>query len=613
MIAVSQGWKDNQKKQVRSESNIDIYFSDIYTHIYKKELINFNYKTTGKVDNTELFTQEITFEVSNENNYNIKLNELCTIKFGYLINGSWEWISIGGFEVLKIERKANGITTKYKLGIIGWNSPLEGEYSWKHLDETYSDGSHLYGSISPEKQMKASNILKVAFDFTISFVPYDYVLGQSLKPVSYSELLQLLAIATGNTIWRDKSPNFYINIQKIRKEILDVDYEINNFNSYKFVEFINDEHYKTLTINQYTDKIARDGDGKIINTGKSFVKDISGYPKQDITTFDEVYWGTGGGSATTNPQNIYLQGTKLRMITKLSSTSAGISCPNGFSLMDTTVETYTYPVDSTAQEESTFSVDNPLITSEYMPLASEYLTYWLKEQTYMECDFRIDPRLELFDVVRVIDKENNTHYGIVEEINIKYDGSFNGTAKVRKFKPDEYLIRFLNWDSTVLQSKNYYRGETPTYTLTPVRDYTETDFYEFTGWDSAITPAYENWDYTAQYKQYKRVRVVVYYETSGDVGGFAIYNDNNFDIYVKLFWSDIISEETVIRVPANSFTFYDNTDPSREDWEHWSIISQCIDNYNNGYNEYDLYLEYYTEEQDWIRNSPDEIILEANY
>lgn len=67
-------------------------------------------------------------------------------------------------------------------------------------------------------------------------------------------------------------------------------------------------------------------------------------------------------------------------------------------------------------------------------------------------------------------------------------------------EPVYYTIRFLNYDSSVLQSTQVLEGEKPVYTgATPAKPEDDNYTYEFSGWSPAILPAFANTDYTAQF------------------------------------------------------------------------------------------------------------------
>ena len=67
-------------------------------------------------------------------------------------------------------------------------------------------------------------------------------------------------------------------------------------------------------------------------------------------------------------------------------------------------------------------------------------------------------------------------------------------------EPVYYAIRFLNYDSSVLQSTQVLEGEKPVYTgATPAKPEDDNYTYEFSGWSPAILPAFADTDYTAQF------------------------------------------------------------------------------------------------------------------
>lgn len=67
-------------------------------------------------------------------------------------------------------------------------------------------------------------------------------------------------------------------------------------------------------------------------------------------------------------------------------------------------------------------------------------------------------------------------------------------------EPVYYTIRFLNYDSSVLQSTRVLEGERPVYTgATPAKPEDDNYTYEFSGWSPAILPAFADTDYTAQF------------------------------------------------------------------------------------------------------------------
>ena len=81
------------------------------------------------------------------------------------------------------------------------------------------------------------------------------------------------------------------------------------------------------------------------------------------------------------------------------------------------------------------------------------------------------------------------------------DGDVSDTCVVTVIpQPTKYLIRFRDWDNTILQSSQVEEGQMPVYTgETPTRPEDDQYTYTFSGWSPEIVPATENANYIAQY------------------------------------------------------------------------------------------------------------------
>jgi len=74
----------------------------------------------------------------------------------------------------------------------------------------------------------------------------------------------------------------------------------------------------------------------------------------------------------------------------------------------------------------------------------------------------------------------------------EYTAQFTATAM--------YLVTWLNWDGTVLDTDKVPEGETPVYNgATPTRTMSVQYVYTFTGWSPTIIPITEDSEYTAQF------------------------------------------------------------------------------------------------------------------
>ena len=95
----------------------------------------------------------------------------------------------------------------------------------------------------------------------------------------------------------------------------------------------------------------------------------------------------------------------------------------------------------------------------------------------------------------ILDKKT---YQISDDETLRTINGLNITTdQVINFFVSSYLIRFLDYDGTELETKYVGNGVTPTYTGTaPSRE-----GYTFTGWTPALYPANKNQDYTAVYEK----------------------------------------------------------------------------------------------------------------
>ena len=87
-------------------------------------------------------------------------------------------------------------------------------------------------------------------------------------------------------------------------------------------------------------------------------------------------------------------------------------------------------------------------------------------------------------------------YQISDDETLQTINGLNITSdQIIIFSVHDYLIRFLDYDNSILETKYVYSGTTPTYTgTTPSRE-----GYTFTGWSPTLYPADKNQDYVAQY------------------------------------------------------------------------------------------------------------------
>lgn len=90
---------------------------------------------------------------------------------------------------------------------------------------------------------------------------------------------------------------------------------------------------------------------------------------------------------------------------------------------------------------------------------------------------------------------------------ITEDTRFNA---VYNTKLRQYLVKFLNYDGTLLKENYLEYGITPSYNLTPNKPSTESKTYTFTGWDYELESVIADVTYTAQYRENDREYEIIF-------------------------------------------------------------------------------------------------------
>jgi len=117
-------------------------------------------------------------------------------------------------------------------------------------------------------------------------------------------------------------------------------------------------------------------------------------------------------------------------------------------------------------------------------------------------------------------------------------------------QPTKYLIRFRDWDNTILQSSQVEEGQMPVYTgETPTRPEDDQYTYTFSGWSPEIVPATENANYIAQYTAMPKIITPVYYTIR------------------FLDWDSTVLQSS--QVLAGDVPVYNGATPTREDDEQY--------------------------------------------
>ena len=443
MLPVSQNWRNAQKLQLRPEADVKIEFYSIATGSYsltyiaevnKNSISTFNYRGSGKVDNVNVPSFSINLELIKGTYANIERGYIAKLFFGFFVNNAWEYVEVNYFKVTEVSKPANGLVDKFVL------KPISEESYTKQ----YTKGSN-GGELDPIELLTritgyAPNALAPssmsAFTDLASFV--DVYVGMGLEECSKIDALQLIGIACGKTLLVDsiltgqyQGATMYFNNSDIKYKTITPDltnvnasYIIDPNNSYRFPELQNDTAIGSLIITQYTNTL-----GDVVHTYNEVFTSIQSrrWDKQFQELYYKITYSVEAGSFS--PNSLF---TGVRLDGYVAKWWAlPLTAPARMEVylyaMTTTGEQQTYSI-GTGED---FYVDNPLVNENYITPCSDYLKAWLPYQNYIECDYRIDPRIELFDKICVFDKSGNIYVAVVEDFTINFNGGFTGKMRGR--------------------------------------------------------------------------------------------------------------------------------------------------------------------------------------
>ena len=449
MLPVSQDWKNAQSLQLRPEGDVKIEFyktdsvisSLTYvTEVNKDHISTFNYRGSGKVDNANVPSLTINLELIKGTHGDIQRGYIAKLYFGFLINDAWEYIEANWFKVDEVNIPANGLVDKFVLKPIS-----EESYS-----KQYAKGSN-GGNLDPIKLLDRITGLGDGSFYNVSAFTdlasfNDVLVGMSLGDCSKIEALQLIGIACGKTLMVDKIISYtyqQVTIQIARSDIkyktitpdandTNFDYTINPANSYRFPELQNNMAVSHLIITQYTNTQPTDEQGNPIkaHTYNEVFTSIQSrsWDKQFQELYYKITYSVKAGSFS--PNSLF---TGVRLDGYVAKWWAlPLTAPARMEVyiwaMETTAEQKSYTINSTGED---FYVDNPLVNGNYITPCKDYLVAWLPFQNYIECEYRIDPRIELFDKIVVVDKSNHVNVVVVEDYTIDFNGGFTGKVRGR--------------------------------------------------------------------------------------------------------------------------------------------------------------------------------------
>lgn len=400
-------------------------FLGIVKEFDKANLIDFSHSqevdpigaTTPKV--------ELNFSIDNsDNTFNPDFEEglyrflarkqEIIVKYGYKLGESIEYIDAGKFYLSEWETPQNG---------------LEASFAAKDLLEFMSD-TYVYGKYSPNTPVSlydlAEQVLISANLPTNEDGSKKWILSDVLKnfkttaplPIcTQAECLQYIAQAGCCVLFYDRTGT--LHIEPISNDM--TDYEINTFNSYSYPEVSLQKILKSVNVKVYhyyvgtLDEEVFNGTVNIIGTQKVIIS----YAKACVTDSSKVVVTNG-----TLVNSTFYTNTCVLEIMANGDVDIVIK---GDVLEDSTSD-YLLTNDDQGEEQE---VDNPLITSTaWANTVASWVQSWLNNRKIVDLDFRVDPRLDALDKVKVTGKFS-TQPVRVTSTEFKYSGAFSGSAKGR--------------------------------------------------------------------------------------------------------------------------------------------------------------------------------------
>lgn len=421
MINVSQDWKDIQDLQLRPESNV--YIRKTGFELSKTDLQSFRYNQHGQVDNSVIPVKEINFEIFNDNGDFVN-GDLVNVYFAFLINGAYEEINIGEFLISKVEKKANGITTRFTL--TSYYTKVDNKVI--PLDEVYLLGSNTEYNQSEMDLYVLSRKLNNNLDLSVN--------GKAnigLAEISYGEALQNVAIMGSKTLLPIHSTSPY-SVVDVFDILYGSDYLVKEFIQYAKPEITKDNVYSSIkmTINYISSNF-----GIYTSLNDFPVVDKGEMTLQARTSYEVKYKGDIYRDIITDHTqgNWYCQDNTL-FIENTTYFSKTIHLYMNRITPRNDLAPRTFTASTNLQGDAELEIMNKYIchphdtkNAQFQNIVN-YIANCHKYTDIIDINCRIDPRIELFDKIYI--RFENTRYNVLaEDITITYDGGFNGSIKGR--------------------------------------------------------------------------------------------------------------------------------------------------------------------------------------
>lgn len=234
----------------------------------KAALMSYTHNMTVDPLSAELPTTEIDFEVSNLNGqYNpdnpqgvekyLMERQAITSRYGYLLNGTVEWIAGGTFFMSEWSCPQNGITASFKARDA--QEYMTDLYSGSSTGTLMAIATAAFQQADLPVMPDGSN--RWTIDSSLSSITA--ASGADLSQNTIKEVLQLCANAACCVLYQDRAGLFHIEPLAAGN----TDYPINQFNSYQNSEIELSKQLRAVDINngQYTLSVSDVGDTQQIS------------------------------------------------------------------------------------------------------------------------------------------------------------------------------------------------------------------------------------------------------------------------------------------------------------------------------------------------------------
>ena len=399
-------------------------FIGIHKIYDKTDLMSYSQSISVDPLSAELPNSSISFSIDNtDNEYNPESDNSWTkymierqevsVRYGFKIENGVEWINGGTFYLSSWDAPQNGLTASF-----------EAKDLIEFLSETYLRG--VYNPSGTSLYELAENVL-IDANLPLAVDGLNrWVIDESLRDIyttaplpasPRSECLEMIANAGKCVIYTDRVGT--LHIEKRDYEI--TDYVINDFNSYSRTEVSLTKPLSQVEVKCYT-YFPEDGESREIYKGTLDVNGIETYIFAYSTPSADAQATVTGGEII---EATYY--TNACWLTVEGTGSVDVSII-GHELKNSESTVIVIADDPTGEKQA---VENPLITSSDV---AKGIGNWVKEfyanRKTFSSDFRIDPRLDALDVVRISNpfSENDV---LLTDVNIDFTGAFKGKTEGR--------------------------------------------------------------------------------------------------------------------------------------------------------------------------------------